>query len=211
MKAIVEERVFELPLWGLIYNSYSMSYMPWEDPFNVSFFFVLFNASLTFSVSLLIVSVCLCLYLFANLWVSDHCHLLMQDIISISWMPRWKTKRCNGAWSKSACIQPQLITILPQFQPQSDWTQGPEGMTACWHFGMWDDDLVEEFLAENQGSYHPELGLKPERVGGWNSGAAISTMRKKADCFSLRLGQGLLNSSREKRSMLLGPRQHRAT
>lgn len=160
--------------------------MPWEDPFNVSFFpsfLTLLSPFLSPYWSFL----CVCV---ANLWVPDHCHLLMQDIISISWRPRWKTKRCNGAWSKSACSQPQLTTMLPLFQPQNDWTQGPEGMTACWHVGMRDDDLVEEFLADK--GYHPELGLKPERVGSWNSGAAISTMREKSRLFLLEAWAGFV-------------------
>lgn len=61
---------------------------------------------------------------------------------------------------------------------------------------------VEEFPVENRARFHPELWLKPERAGGWNSRAVVAAMWKEADYFCYKLEQG-------KQDKWLGLGQHR--
>lgn len=160
-------------------------------PFSKKFFLPL--TPLTSSPSSLTFSACLRPFPFADVWLLDHCHLrpLMHDIVSISWMPRRKKKRRNGAWQKGG---PRGLGLngaehLPYPPPGAfRLTTVPPttGPSLC--SGLM--GAVEEFLVENQGRFHPQLWLKPERAGGWNSRAVVAAMWKEADYFLLQARAG---------------------
>lgn len=87
-------------VWSIIHILSSRYAEAVKRSFQASF--LLSRLSHFFSVRSDLLSLGLCLYLFASVWRLDHCHLwlLMHDIISISSMPHRKKKWCNGAWRK---------------------------------------------------------------------------------------------------------------
>ena len=94
-------------------------------------------------------------------------------------MTERRAPRSGAKWSRAPTLPPpgafRLTTVPP--------TTGPSLCSGLM-------GAVEEFLVENQGRFHPQLWLKPERAGGWNSRAVVAAMWKEADYFLLQARAG---------------------
>lgn len=204
-------------VWSIIHVSSPCT--PWDDLFNCSLFlkcsFYLYPSHF-FSILpdplrvLASVSVRRCLTFrplsseATHAW--HHIHFLdaSQEEEAAQWSVTEKRARRSGAkWSRaptSTPATPPLCSDWPLYHHQvalffchPNWLgERPGGLMRA----------VEEFPVEKRGRFHPELWLKSERAGGWNSRAVVAAMWKEADYFCYKLGQG-------KQDKWLGLGQHR--